>query len=91
MACGVPGPSSLSNATVGTRGNSRTIVATGETFEQAWYVAEAQDREAASWSRRRALLRSTGLTFTVEEETGGERTRLHGRLGVYRYTLDITR
>lgn len=69
------------------------VASTGETFEQAWYVAEAQDRDNGAWTRRRALLRSTGLTLTVEEEeeTGGERTRLHGRLGVYRYTLDIAR
>jgi hypothetical protein len=65
------------------------VASTGETFEQAWFVAEAQDRVNGSWARRRALLRTTGLTFSVEEETAGERTRLHGRLGVYRYTLYV--
>lgn len=59
----------------------------GETFGQAWFDAQEQDRTTGSWTRRRALLRAAGLTFRVEEETGGERTRLHGRLGVYRYTL----
>lgn len=57
------------------------------TFMQAWQAAETDDKAAASWSRRRALLRSCGVTLTVEEETQGERSRLHGRLGIYRYTL----
>jgi hypothetical protein len=64
--------------------------ATGERFEQAWYAAERQDKAVGSWARRRALLRAGGLIFTVEEETAGARTRLHGRLGIYRYTVQIT-
>jgi hypothetical protein len=68
----------------------RLVASTGETFEQAWFVAEAHDRPSGSWARRRALLRTTGLTLSVEEETGDERTRMHGRLGVYRYAVHIT-
>jgi hypothetical protein len=64
---------------------------TGETFETAWFEAQAEDKETGSWARRRALLRATGLTFSVEEATGDERTRLHGRLGVYRYTVHLHR
>jgi hypothetical protein len=73
-------------ATVG----GATLEPTGETFEQAWYAAQDQDKATGSWTRRRALLRATGLTFTVEEETSGERSPWHGRLGIYRYTVHFT-
>jgi hypothetical protein len=63
---------------------------TGETFEQAWCAAERQDKAVGSWARRRALLRAGGLIFTVDEETAGARSRLHGRLGIYRYSVQIT-
>ena len=72
-------------------GDAALVPADGEswpaTFQDAWHAAEADDKASGSWSRRRALLRSCGITLTVEEETEGQRTRLHGRLGIYRYTL----
>jgi hypothetical protein len=61
----------------------------GATFAQAWHAAEAEDKAAGSWSRRRSLVRACGLTLTAEEETEGQRTRLHGRLGIYRYDITI--
>ncbi len=54
--------------------------APADTFADAWHAAQ-------TWPRRRSLLRACGLTLTVEEETEGRRTPLHGRLGIYRYTV----
>lgn len=56
--------------------------APAQTFGQAWHTAQ-------TWPRRRSLLRACGLTLTVEEETESQRTRQHGRLGIYRYTVHI--
>jgi hypothetical protein len=54
------------------------LVPTGQTFSEAWSVAEAEDAAAGGWAARRVLLNHVGLRFvllsadTTEAISGGE-------------------